>query len=159
MGGEHSTDPGEPDDQRPGEPAGDGTHNDDALLDEATVLVVDDEAIVRADVARILIRAGLSVVVADGGRAALRLIADGRVRPAIVVTDIEMPEMSGVELAARLLALRPRIRIVMMTRDPERAATARRHPSIVDEVLIKPVGADELVAAVRPPGSRANVQG
>lgn len=154
MGGHHSKSGG-PDDQRPAEPADDRRWHDGTRLDEATVLVVDDEAIVRADIARILTGAGLSVAVADGGRAALRLIADGRVRPAVVVTDIEMPEMSGVELAARLLALRPTIRIVMMTRDPERAATARRHPSIVDEVLIKPVGADELVAAVRPPAREA----
>ena len=125
------------------------------VLDPATVLVVDDdEAIVRADVARILSRAGFAVSVADSGRAALRLVAEGRIRPAVVVTDIERPEMSGVELAARLLAIRPTVRIVMMTRDPERAASARNHPSIIDVVLLKPIHADELIEAVRLPGSR-----
>jgi CheY-like chemotaxis protein len=126
----------------------------EAVLDPATVLVVDDEAIVRADVARILSRAGFAVSVADSGRAALRLVAEGRIRPAVVVTDIERPEMSGVELAARLLAIRPTVRIVMMTRDPERAASARNHPSIIDVVLLKPIHADELIEAVRLPGSR-----
>lgn len=124
------------------------------VLDATTVLVVDDEAVMRAHVARILTRAGLSVDVADGGRAAFRLVAEGRIRPAVVVTDIEMPEMSGVELAARLLAVRPTVRIVMMTSDPERAASARNHPSIVDVVLLKPIDAAELVEAVRPPGTR-----
>ncbi len=58
--------------------------------------------------------------------------------------------MNGIELAARLLALRPTIRIVMMTGDADRARAARGHPSIVDEVLLKPMRSEELVNAVRP---------
>ena len=116
------------------------------------VLVVDDEPVVRADVARALILSGMEVAVAASGREALRLVAEHRVLPAVVVTDIEMPEMTGIELAARLLALRPTLRIVMMTGDPERAEAARGHPSIVDRVLLKPIRSADLVDAVRPPG-------
>ena len=112
------------------------------------VLVVDDEPVVRAYVARALAVAGVDVAVAANGREALRLVADDRVRPRVVVTDIEMPAMSGVELAARLLAIRPSIRIVMMTGDPERAEAARRHPAIVDAVLLKPLRVEDIVATV-----------
>jgi CheY-like chemotaxis protein len=115
-----------------------------------SVLVVDDEAVVRAFVARALTMAGFEVAVAADGREALRLVAEGRVRPAVVVTDIEMPGMTGIELAARLLALRPALRIVMMTGDEARAEAARGHPSIVDEVLLKPMRVEALVNAVRP---------
>ncbi|GAC1666044.1 MAG: hypothetical protein NVS9B8_07300 [Candidatus Limnocylindrales bacterium] len=125
--------------------------------DEPVVLVVGDEAIVRAETARVLTLAGMVVAVAANGRDALRLIVDGRVRPTVVVTDIEMPGMTGVELAARVLALRPTIRIVMMTADTVRAATARRHPSIVDAVLVKPFRPATLVAAVRPRSDRLAV--
>ena len=118
--------------------------------DSLVVLVVDDEPVIRAYVARALTLAGFEVAVAADGREALRLVAEGRVRPAVVVTDIEMPGMTGVELAARLLALRPALRIVMMTGDPIRAEAARGHPSIVDEVLLKPMGTEALVEAVRP---------
>jgi CheY-like chemotaxis protein len=121
------------------------------------VLVVDDEPVVRAYVARALTLAGMEVAVAPDGRRALRLIADGAVQPSVVVTDIEMPGMTGIELAARLLAMRPDLRIVMMTGDPERADAARRHPSIVDEVLLKPVRPADLVAAVRPIAGRTPV--
>ena len=114
------------------------------------VLVVDDEAVIRAFVARALTLAGFEVAVAADGRQALRLVAEGRVRPAVVVTAIEMPGMTGIELAARLLALRPSLRIVMMTGDEARAEAARGHPSIVDEVLLKPLRAEALVRAVRP---------
>ena len=114
------------------------------------VLVVDDDPVIRAYVARALTLAGFEVAVASDGRDALRLVVDGRVRPAVVVTDIDMPGMSGVELVARLLALRPALRVVMMTGDEESAQAARGHPSIVDEVLLKPMRIEELVRAVRP---------
>lgn len=146
-------------DGRAGERGSGERTSPDRALDAATVLVVDDDSVVRAHVARTLTRAGLAVVAADGGRAAFRLVAEGRIRPTVVVTDIEMPEMSGIELAARLLAIRPTVRIVMMTSDPERAESARNHPSIVDVVLLKPIDAKALVEAVRPPGSRIPVGG
>lgn len=121
------------------------------------VLVVDDEPVVRAYVARALTLAGFDVAVAAGGREALQLVAEGRVRPAVVVTDIEMPGMTGIELAARLLALRPALRIVMMTGDEARAQAARGHPSIVDVVLLKPMRTDALVRAVQPTSNGTRV--
>ena len=133
--------------ERPDMAAGPGSADSG---DGSVVLVVGDEPTVRAETARVLTLAGMEVAVAANGRDALRLIVDGRVRPTVVVTDIEMPGMTGVELAARVLALRPTIRIVMMTADEMRAATARRHPSIVDAVLVKPFRPETLVAAVRP---------
>ena len=112
------------------------------------VLIVDDDPVIRAFVARALTQAGYEIATAASGREAIRLVADDRFRPAALVTDIEMPQMTGVELAARLLAIRPALRVVMMTGDPERAATARRHPSLVDRVLDKPMSLDELIGAV-----------
>jgi CheY-like chemotaxis protein len=131
-----------------GQPAG-ARGPDEAGIGPA-VLVVDDEPVIRAYVARTLTLAGCDVAVAADGREALRLVAEDRVRPLVVVTDIEMPGMTGIELAARLLALRPALRIVMMTADPGRADAARGHPSIVDAVLMKPMQPHELVEAVRP---------
>jgi CheY-like chemotaxis protein len=121
------------------------------------VLVVDDEAVIRAFVARALTLAGFEVAVAADGPEALRLVAEDRVRPSVVVTDIEMPGMTGIELAARLLALRPALRIVMMTGDKARAKAARGHPSIVDEVLLKPMRIEALVRAVQPAANRTPV--
>ena len=121
------------------------------------VLVVDDEPVVRAFVARALGQAGLTAIVAAHGREALRLVAEDRVRPTVLVTDIEMPEMTGIELAARLLALRPALRVVMMTSDPARATAARGHPSIVDAVLMKPMRIAELLEAVGPAPDRSPV--
>jgi CheY-like chemotaxis protein len=120
------------------------------------VLVVDDEPVVRSWVLRALEEAGIAAAEARDGREALRLVAEGRIRPATLLTDIDMPGMSGVELAARLTALRPDLRVVMMTGDPRRAEEARAHPSIVETVLLKPLAGEELLSALRP-GERARV--
>ncbi|HEX3428289.1 MAG TPA: response regulator [Candidatus Limnocylindrales bacterium] len=124
--------------------------SEDVAANALVVLVVDDEPVVRAWLARALTREGIHVVVAADGRQALRLIADGAVHAQVLLTDLEMPSMGGVELAARVHALRPSMRIVMMTGDPEKAANAREHSTIVAAVLDKPVMIPDLIVAVRP---------
>lgn len=127
---------------------------DDAQSGRIVVLVVDDDALIRAWIARALERAGIEAVAAENGRKALRLVADGEVRPTVLLTDLEMPAMGGVELAARMHALRPGIRIVMMTGDVGRAASARERAPIVAAVLDKPILIADLIAAVRPDAER-----
>jgi CheY-like chemotaxis protein len=129
--------------------------SDDAPSGRFTVLVVDDEPVVRSWIARALERAGIETVTAATGKEALRVVADGVARPDVLLTDLEMPTMGGVELAARIHALRPGIRIVMMTGNPVRAAEARERSAIVAAVLDKPITIAELVAAVRPDLERA----
>ena len=128
--------------------------SDDAQPGRVVVLVVDDEPLIRSWVARALERSGIEAVVAENGRKALRLVADGEVRPTVLLTDLEMPAMGGVELAARMHALRPGIRIVMMTGDAGHAAVARERSQIVAAVLDKPIRIADLVAAVRPEPER-----
>ncbi len=117
---------------------------------QPTVLVVDDDPAVRAWAEGVLVEAGIGVATAASGRDALRLVADGRVHPSVLLTDIELPGMTGVELAARLAAMRPGLRVVMMTGDPARADEARIHSTLVATVLLKPMRGPELIAAVRP---------
>jgi len=115
-----------------------------------SVLVVDDEPGIREWVCRALDRSGIEAVAAETGREALRLVADGAAHPSVLLTDLEMPSMGGVELAARMEALRPGIRIVMMTGNAERAAAARERSPMVAAVLDKPILIADLIAAVRP---------
>lgn len=117
----------------------------------AAVLVCDDEPAIRSVLARHLVRAGIEAQAVASGREALRLVADGSFRPTLLLTDIEMPEMSGVELAARLTALRPDLRVVMMTGDPARAEAAKQHPGLAETCLLKPIAVAELLAAIEGP--------
>jgi PAS domain S-box-containing protein len=66
------------------------------------ILVVDDEDAVRRITARILSRHGYEVVEASGGEEALRIYGAMEERPALVLTDVAMPRVSGLELAGRL---------------------------------------------------------
>ena len=112
-----------------------------------SILVVDDDPSVLSLIDRVLRRAGAEVTALAGGRAALRAIADGSCRPTLLLTDIEMPEMNGIELAARATALRPGMRVVMMTGDPGSADAARDRPELVLRVLTKPITIGELLEA------------
>ena len=74
-----------------------------------TVLVVDGDPGARSWILQTLELASIPAVEARDGREAHRLVADGRVRPDVLLTDIAMPGMSGVELAARLAPIGARV--------------------------------------------------
>jgi CheY-like chemotaxis protein len=69
-------------------------------LPERVILVVDDEAVVCRLTARILANAGFRVLEAHGAAEALALLATLSGRVQLVVSDIAMPQMTGLELAA-----------------------------------------------------------
>ena len=78
-----------------------------------TVLVVDDAAVDRKLVGGLLAKGGLSVQFAASGEEALERLP--AVSPGIVVTDLVMPGMSGLELVSRLVASHPEIPVILMT--------------------------------------------
>jgi CheY-like chemotaxis protein len=115
--------------------------------------VVDDDPAVLEFVERVLRRAGAEVIAVGSGGAALRAIADGVSNPTTLLTAIELPAMTGIELSARVTALRPGIQVVMMTADPASAEAARERPDLVAQVLLKPVTADDLLGATGLPSA------
>jgi len=80
-----------------------------------TILVVEDEEGVRRGVQRILRHSGYTVLVAADPAQALSLAEDYAAPIDLVLTDVVMPMMSGVELAARLNALRPDAKVLFMS--------------------------------------------
>ena len=73
-----------------------------------SILVVDDDPAVLEFVQAVLHRAGAEVTAVDSGRAALRAIADGSSKPTTLLTAIELPAMTGIELSARVGSAAPR---------------------------------------------------
>jgi CheY-like chemotaxis protein len=112
------------------------------------ILVVDDEPAIRSFIADALRASGYDVVVAASGRDALAAVYADTLSPALLLTDIEMPGMNGIELAARLRADRPATRVVLMTGREASAARARERDGLVEGVLLKPFGLAELLEAV-----------
>jgi CheY-like chemotaxis protein len=141
----------------PGDPQAD-EHDRNAGRPASTpsILVVDDDPAVLHLVERVLRRAGAAVTVVDSGRAALRAIDVGGSKPSLLLTAIDMPAMSGIELSARVRALQPGVEIVMMTADFASAEAARERPDLVGRVLLKPISVSELLAATGMP--RAEVE-
>ncbi len=79
----------------------------------AVVLVVEDEPLVRRTTARVLESAGYEVIAATSGEEALRL-ADTQ-RFDLVLSDVVMPGISGVELSKRLRDINPKLPVVLMS--------------------------------------------
>jgi len=77
------------------------------------ILVVDDEQAIRVDLFQALIKLDLSVNVAENGRMALEIL--NREPVDLLVTDIKMPEMDGIELLKRAKVVSPSLPVVVMT--------------------------------------------
>ncbi|GIJ67530.1 hybrid sensor histidine kinase/response regulator [Virgisporangium ochraceum] len=112
------------------------------------VLVVDDEEQVREVVARILRRAGYRVLVAPDGPAALDLADRHHDEIDCLLTDVVMPRMLGSEVADRITARYPAIRVLFMSgyADPMLDGPGRLGPDV--HILAKPFRDTELLAAI-----------
>lgn len=112
------------------------------------VLVVDDDDALRETVGRCMRRAGHFVVTAESAEVALAQSEHGRPPFDVIITDVHLPSMNGIDLATELLKRRPTQRIVIVTGDPD-AALARdaiaRGPV---SYLLKPFELFEIEAVV-----------
>jgi two-component system, cell cycle sensor histidine kinase and response regulator CckA len=80
-----------------------------------TLLVVDDEEIVRRLAARMLVQLGYKVLEAGGGSEAVRLLRRGAHRIDAVLTDVAMPGIGGRELGETIAQCWPQIRVLYMS--------------------------------------------
>jgi len=119
---------------------------EDQGLSRIQVLVVDDEPVVRRSLRRLLTRAGCGVVEAGDGLAALDIYSQVSPRPDIVLLDLDMPGMGGLQTAERLAELDPRVRVVFISGHLDRSRDCV--PSEA-RILAKPCNASELLAQVR----------
>jgi len=112
------------------------------------VLIVDDDAAVCRSLDRTLRRAGYATATADDGRAAFELLQRAETSPSVILIDLMMPRMSGLQLVERLERDDTfcQIPIVLMS-----GHSALTHGDAVRDmhVLLKPFPSEELVGLVR----------
>jgi DNA-binding response OmpR family regulator len=109
-------------------------------------LVVDDEPFVRALVAAVLRRRGWSVIEAPDGPSALAVAPQAL---DLLVTDYEMPAISGVTVAEQLRLRDDRLPVLMLSGRPDAAARMRGLRGPRTAFVGKPFPVEELVATIR----------
>jgi CheY-like chemotaxis protein len=122
---------------------------DTSLRGAGTVLVVDDEQLVRELAKRALERHGYTVLMADGGPAAIDVLKRHPGDIALVVLDLSMPNMSGEETLPELRKIRPDVKVLVSSGYSEAESLALFRGQRVSGFIQKPYTAVRLADGVR----------
>jgi PAS domain S-box-containing protein len=114
-----------------------------------TVLVVEDEPAVRAAARRILIQANYKVLEATGSLAALAIATDPTRRIDLMLSDVVMPDMSGVELASRIHQQREKLPVLFMSGYPQEVLAHQGLAALKLPLVEKPFTRDALLREIR----------
>ena len=115
----------------------------------ASILIAEDEEPLRAFVSRGLQLDGHMIDAAQDGAAALDMLMTAGAHYDLLLTDIRMPMMDGIELALAASRERPAMPILLMTGFADQRERARNLEALIRDVLAKPFTLAELRAAVR----------
>jgi PAS domain S-box-containing protein len=120
-----------------------------ATLEGITVLVVDDEAMIRETASAMLAYSGAKVLEAEGGESAIRLYSENKDKIDVIILDMVMPNMRGGETFKRLKAINPTVKVILssgysMNREAEEIMSCG-----CIGFLQKPFGRNELTAIVK----------
>ncbi len=117
------------------------------------VLIIEDDAAIRSALIRTLVAAGHTVTSAAAGLGGLSLAVDER--PDLVVLDLGLPDIDGLQVLAMLRAVSAVPVIVATTQDDERVIVQALDAG-ADDYLVKPFGAEQLEARIRAVARRAS---
>ncbi len=130
-------------------PEVEGTEAERTLGGTETVLVVEDEASVRNLACRVLAAHGYAVLAAPDGPEALNVVARQTEPIQVLVTDVVMPGMNGWELAERLRARLPDLKVLFVSGYPRDTIERSGGPPRGAQLLQKPYGGETLARRVR----------
>jgi PAS domain S-box-containing protein len=114
-----------------------------------TVLIVDDEETVRRVTTKILVGSGYEVVAASNGEDGIRIFRETPARFAVVLLDLTMPHMDGVEAFRLLKEIQPEVRVLIMSGFNEQDTINRFVGRGVAGFVPKPFNAEMLLTKVR----------
>ncbi|MFN8361918.1 MAG: PAS domain S-box protein [Candidatus Kapaibacterium sp.] len=115
----------------------------------ATILLADDEDLIRNIAEDILQAYGYKVITAQNGVEALRLYTEHQSAIAAVITDIMMPVMGGIELMGCLRAINPEIRIIAASGVMHSDSAKNIYAAGAQSILLKPFTVDKLLDSIR----------
>lgn len=112
------------------------------------ILIVEDDDSVRILVARALERAGHTITQATDGAQGLELIVESGGAYDLVVSDIRMPEMDGIEMSKAAAKAFPGLRILLMTGYADQRERAEELNGVIIDVVQKPFTLAEIRARI-----------
>jgi DNA-binding NtrC family response regulator len=110
------------------------------------VLIADDEANMRWALDKALTKVGYEVIMAENGQVALELILSER--PDLVLLDLKMPKMDGIQVLREIKKIAPEIPIIMMTAHGSTATAVEAMKLGAYDYVMKPFDIDELLMTV-----------
>ena len=116
------------------------------MLEHPHILVVDDEPQITRVLRTALVAQGYEIRVANDGEMALEIMKDWS--PHLIITDLSMPGMDGIELSRRVRAVSQLPILVLSVRDQERQKIDALDAG-ADDYITKPFSMNELLARVR----------
>jgi DNA-binding NtrC family response regulator len=117
------------------------------MQDKKDILVIDDEEIVRISCRRALVPEGFNVEVARDGLEGLRLLKE---KPYdLILIDLKMPNMDGMEVLENILAMRPDAKVIIITGYSAVETAVKAIKMGAFNYLEKPFTPDSLLEAVR----------
>jgi len=114
-----------------------------------SILVVDDEVVITSMLQRLLKALNYQGTVCNHPAEALRLLQEPSRTFDLVLTDLTMPEMNGLELARKIRLLRPQLPIILASGYTGSLTQANIHDAGICHVLAKPVALKEMARALR----------
>src|SRR4051812_29768628 len=125
-------------------------------MDSPTVLIAEDDAAARSGLAQLITNAGYNVTTAADGREALDQV--DRTRPGVVLLDIWMPHLNGLQVLSELKARPSRPRVIVMTADdtPETVLLTLRQDAY--QFISKPIELQPLLHLLRDVKETAAVE-
>jgi two-component system cell cycle sensor histidine kinase/response regulator CckA len=120
-----------------------------SIVQTGTILVVDDDDNMREVMRAILQENGYTVLAAAGPREALRISQEHRGKIDLLLTDVVMPEMDGLELAQSFTGLRADAKVAFVSGRPVDGLRPTEGSAGNGRLLLKPFGYDDLTGHVR----------
>lgn len=111
------------------------------------ILLIDDDPVVRSLASGILRKNGYNVQTAKEGKEGLGMIAENV--PDLVITDYQMPGMSGMDVLAKLKEINPALPVIMLTAFGDASLTIKTMQTGAFDYIEKPINPKELVDTVK----------
>jgi DNA-binding response OmpR family regulator len=118
---------------------------------QESILIVEDDAVIAESLHYNFLREGFRTTIAESGEKGLRIALDEKTAPSLIILDLMLPGMSGMELCRRLRreSLTEKTPIIMLTAKAAEGDKIAGLDTGADDYIVKPFSVKEVIARVR----------